>query len=105
MGLDWEFLLPAHAGQTAFAMAIGGRGVAGSESTFSAHDGALFDTSDGLLRLGTTDQPLHALVGVGTPLSQPVVWSGPFALSTHAAIVDARKRYASGGMGRLEPSF
>ena len=100
-----EFLVPAHAGQTAFAMAIAGRGVAGTASALSAHEAALFDTADGLLRLATTDQPLQALVGVGTPLGQPVVWSGPFALSSQSAIVDARKRFASGAMGTLAPSF
>ena len=100
-----EFLVPAHAGQTAFAMAIAGRGGAGTGSALSAHEAALFDTADGLLRLATTDQPLQALVGVGTPLGQPVVWSGAFALSSQSAIVDARKRFASGAMGTLAPSF
>ncbi|MDP3499439.1 MAG: pirin family protein [Myxococcales bacterium] len=100
-----EVLLPAQAGQTAFAMAIAGSGLAGNESSLSAHQGALFDTADGLMRLATMDTPLQALVGVGTPLGQPVVWSGPFALTSQAAIVDARKRFASGGMGHLAPSF
>lgn len=100
-----EVLLPAAAGQTAFAMAIAGSGVAGAGAALTAHDAALFDTSDGLVRLATKDQPLQALIGVGTPLGQPVVWAGPFALSSQAAIADARKRFASGAMGRLEPSF
>jgi redox-sensitive bicupin YhaK (pirin superfamily) len=99
-----EFLLPAHAGQTAFALAISGRGVAAMQS-LGAHEAALFDTSDGLVRLSTSDQSLQALVGVGTPLGQPIVWSGSFALSSQEAIVDARQRYVSGAMGRLDPSF
>jgi redox-sensitive bicupin YhaK (pirin superfamily) len=44
-------------------------------------------------------------VGVGTPLRQPVLWRGPFALSTREALEDAQRRYTLGRMGQLAPSF
>jgi redox-sensitive bicupin YhaK (pirin superfamily) len=96
--------LPAAAGQTAFAMAIGGAGFA-SGSPLSTHEAVLFDQQAGVMRLSTHGESLHALVGVGTPLEQPVLFRGPFALTSAEALEDARRRYAKGAMGHLAPSF
>jgi redox-sensitive bicupin YhaK (pirin superfamily) len=98
-------LVPAAKGQTAFAMAISGAGRAGTDTAFAAHTAVRFDDEAGVLELSTTDQALEALVGVGTPLGQPVLWRGPFALTSTEALEDARRRYAKGAMGQLEPSF
>ncbi|MDX2010798.1 MAG: pirin family protein [Myxococcaceae bacterium] len=97
--------VPAAAGQTAFALVVAGAGLAGAGSPLSAHEGVRFDDEAGVLELSTKTQALHALVGVGTPLQQQVLWRGPFALATAEAHEDARRRYASGAMGQLEPSF
>ncbi len=100
-----RFEVPVAKGDTAFAFAISGGGLAGESSAFSTHDAALFDTDAGLLTLSAGEAGLHALVGIGTPLNQPVVWSGPFALSSTEALTQAKRRYAKGEMGHLEPSF
>ena len=41
----------------------------------------------------------------GDPIGEPVVFGGPFAMTTRAEIQDAFARYERGEMGRLEPSF
>ena len=97
--------VPAAKGQTAFALAVAGAGLAGADRALSAHEAVRFDDEAGLLVLSTKGQPLQALVGIGTPLEQQVLWRGPFALTTPEAHDDARRRYASGAMGHLEPSF
>jgi redox-sensitive bicupin YhaK (pirin superfamily) len=45
------------------------------------------------------------LVGGGKPLRESFQSSGPFALSTNERLSDARKRFSSGAMGGLAPSF
>jgi redox-sensitive bicupin YhaK (pirin superfamily) len=97
--------VPAAKGQTAFAMAISGAGRAGRDTAFAAHEAVRFDDDAGVVELSTTSQPLQVLVGIGTPLGQPVLWRGPFALTSLDGLEDARRRYAKGAMGHLEPSF
>ncbi|MBL8952580.1 MAG: hypothetical protein JNK82_17505, partial [Myxococcaceae bacterium] len=63
------------------------------------------DRRAGTLRLETQAEPLGALVAVGAPLGQPVLWAGPFALTTREALADVQRRHAGGALGRLEPSF
>jgi hypothetical protein len=105
LGPNAQLEVPAAAGQTAFAFAIGGAGLAGEGAAFTEHQAVMFDDGAGVMRFATRAQPLHALVGVGTPLRQQVLWGGPFALTSAEALEDARRRYAQGAMGSLAPSF
>lgn len=41
----------------------------------------------------------------GPRLRQPLAFGGSFVMSTPEQLLDAKRRYASGGMGRLSPSF
>ncbi len=97
--------VPAAEGQTAFAFGISGAGFVGEGSAIAAHEAALFDQRAGHLHLETKGKAFQALVGIGTPLAQQVLWSGPFALASREAVEDARRRYAAGAMGHLEASF
>ena len=45
------------------------------------------------------------LLGGGVPLSEPFLFEGPFALSSRQRLSEAKRRYANGAMGTLEPSF
>jgi redox-sensitive bicupin YhaK (pirin superfamily) len=45
------------------------------------------------------------LVLMGAPIEQPVLFSGPFCMNDQAEIDDAYRRFRSGEMGRLTPSF
>lgn len=97
--------LPAAAGQTAFVLGVAGRAALGQGVPLGAHEGAVFDTLAGQLHLETQAEAFQGLVCIATPLQQPVVWAGPFALSSQAALADAQRRYQTGAMGRLAPSF
>lgn len=105
LGPHATFELPAARGQTAFGLAVAGAGHAGVDAPLAAHAAVLFDDEAGHLRLTAGAAGLQALVGVGTPLRQPVLWRGPFALSTREALEDAQRRYTLGRMGQLAPSF
>ena len=45
------------------------------------------------------------LVLIGTPIAEPVLFGGPFCMTTAADLDDARQRFTSGAMGQLSPSF
>ncbi|MEZ6187387.1 MAG: pirin family protein [Planctomycetota bacterium] len=49
--------------------------------------------------------PWRGAVFAGLPLEQPVMWSGPFAMTSAAELEAAVQRYRRGAMGQLTPSF
>lgn len=97
--------LPVDHGRTAFVLAVGGGGLVGPDTPLAAHQAALFDDEAGRVHLAGGRSGLQALLLVGTPLGQPVMWRGPFALTSAEALDAARRRYARGEMGHLDPSF
>lgn len=98
--------LPAPSAHTAFALAIRGAGAAGSaETTLVAHQAVGFAGDADRLRLVGGAGGLQALVGIGAPLREPVVFGGPFAMTSREEIHDAEARFRRGDMGALSPSF
>jgi redox-sensitive bicupin YhaK (pirin superfamily) len=83
--------------------------MAGDVGVLGSHYGALhgiFWSEEGENAVITGGQTLsRILVGGGKPLKEPYQFGGPFALSTSERLTDARRRFASGGMGALTPSF
>lgn len=51
------------------------------------------------------DDGATVLLLAGTPLSEPVLFQGPFCMNTSDQLDEARRRYTSGAMGTLSPSF
>jgi redox-sensitive bicupin YhaK (pirin superfamily) len=47
----------------------------------------------------------HVVVAGGVPIAEPLVFHGPFCMSTREDVVRVIEAYESGKMGRLEPSF
>lgn len=45
------------------------------------------------------------VVLAGAPIGEPVVFGGPFCMTTRADVADAQERFRRGEMGRLAPSF
>lgn len=43
------------------------------------------------------------LFGTGTPLNEPIVYGGPFVMTTPEQMAEAQLRFAKGEMGRLAP--
>jgi redox-sensitive bicupin YhaK (pirin superfamily) len=46
---------------------------------------------------------LAFMYGTGMHLKEPIVYGGPFVMTTTQQMVETRKRYASGQMGKLLP--
>jgi redox-sensitive bicupin YhaK (pirin superfamily) len=97
----------APAADTAFVFVVGGRGHVDGEATVAlpAHSAAGFVGDGDRLRLVAGDDGLHVLVGVGTPIGEPVVFGGPFAMTNADALREANARFRRGEMGHLDPSF
>lgn len=51
------------------------------------------------------DDPAVVVVIGGTPLREPIVFEGPFAMNTSAQVADAHRRYRAGDMGNMTASF
>lgn len=95
-GFDWT-LGPSDQG---FALVIHGRGEAAGLPLTAGH--ALSLAEGGEARI-TAHAPLRLACFSGTPLRQPLVCHGPFALSDEGQVVAALQRFQTGGMGRLSP--
>lgn len=102
-----EVELPANHPQTAFALVVKGNGRVGSDNAavISAHAAVGFEPDGDHLRLVGEKGGMQVLIGIGTPLREPIVFGGPFAMTHQADLLEAQARYQRGEMGRLEPSF
>lgn len=49
------------------------------------------------------EQPFHFIFASGTPHQEPIVYGGPFVMSTGEQMQDAKSRMAKGEMGKLLP--
>jgi redox-sensitive bicupin YhaK (pirin superfamily) len=105
-----QFDLPLVAGQSAFVLVVDGQATAGGDAHVESPAQALTQSlggaltaspAGGVLRLSTGPSPARLALFLGRPLREPVVWGGPFVMSTEADILDAKRRFAAGGMGQL----
>jgi redox-sensitive bicupin YhaK (pirin superfamily) len=69
------------------------------------HHVATLDPGIGDVRVTGGPDGGVALVLWATPIGEPVVFGGPFAMTNQADITDAQRRFRAGDMGRLAPSF
>jgi redox-sensitive bicupin YhaK (pirin superfamily) len=46
---------------------------------------------------------LAFMFATGTPHNEPITYGGPFVMTTPEQMTATKRRYAQGGMGRLEP--
>jgi redox-sensitive bicupin YhaK (pirin superfamily) len=89
---------------TCFGLVIAGSGTVGLGTEARAHQALGFDRAGDELVLAAGPSGLHLLVAGGAPIGEPVVFGGPFAMTTRADVDAAAARYRRGEMGRLEPS-
>lgn len=99
--------IDAPAGDTVFALVVRGRGhVDGDTKTaISAHSAAGFAGDGDRIRIASGNDTLQLLVGVGTPIGEPVVFGGPFAMTNAEDLREANARFRRGEMGHLDASF
>ncbi|MBL8716149.1 MAG: pirin family protein [Myxococcales bacterium] len=105
LGAWAEAVLPI-AAACCFLLVVSGGGTVGVDRTaIQAHDavGLAADGEDVVLAAGAGG--LQLLLGAGRPIGEPVVFGGPFAMTTERDLAAAKARYARGEMGRLERSF
>ncbi len=101
-------LLHAPDDQAAFALVVEGSGEVGpgEEAVRLDRHMAARLAAEGdacLVRAGAAG--LHVVLAMGRPLGEPVVFEGPFVMTTREEIADASARYEGGEMGRLAASF
>jgi hypothetical protein len=98
-----QVVLPTLEGQRAFLFAIAGKASVGGTDVGEGRVSLFTDAGDPpTLIVGSTG--FRALFAMGPPLHQPVVWGGPFAMTSEAEIRAAYARYQRGDMGTLAPS-
>jgi redox-sensitive bicupin YhaK (pirin superfamily) len=95
-------------GQARFAYVIDGAVDTGAaERTIRATRGTAvgYDEDGVVVEMTATNGPAHVVLAGGTPLREPVVFYGPFCMSTPDDIERAIRSYQTGAMGHLERSF
>jgi len=103
-----ELRVPLPAGHNGFVLAVAGDGSVGSEGERRAlpvHAAAVFANDGDEVHLAAGSKGLQVLFVAGKPIGEPVVFGGPFAMTSRAEVEAAFSRYERGEMGRLEPSF
>lgn len=66
---------------------------------------AAFPGPEDHLELTAGPDGASMLVLIGTPIAEPVLFGGPFCMTSDADLDDARQRFRNGSMGSLSPSF
>lgn len=100
--------LPIDPDQRCFAMSIAGAGATGPERArveLGPHSAVGFADDGDHVEITARAEGLHVLIAAGRPIGEPVVFGGPFAMTTRGELAAAQTRYERGEMGRLAPSF
>ena len=100
--------MPVVASHTAFGLVVQGDGHVGREATataIKAHAAVGFANDGDRLRWVAGKNGLQVLIGMGAPLGEPVVFGGPFVMTSQQAVREADQRFRRGEMGSLTPSF
>jgi redox-sensitive bicupin YhaK (pirin superfamily) len=103
-----ELRVPLPRGHNSTVLAIAGSGLVGADADRHAlpeHGAAAFADDGDEVALAAGSTGLEVLVLAGAPIGEPVIFGGPFAMTSRAEIQDAFARYERGEMGHLEPSF
>jgi redox-sensitive bicupin YhaK (pirin superfamily) len=79
--------------------------VVNGDSTLGTGAIAAFDGPGEMVDLVAGPDRSSLLFLIGTPIGEPVVFGGPFCMTSQAEVTDAQQRFRSGAMGNLAPSF
>jgi redox-sensitive bicupin YhaK (pirin superfamily) len=96
---DQKFVYPVTHGTNAFLVVVKGSLIVGTESVKESQAVA-FGREGGTLEI-STHVDSHFALFLGTPLNEPIVQHGPFAMTNQADIQRAIYDYQSGKMGAL----
>ncbi len=94
-----RFRYPVPQGHTAIVLVISGN-VSTEGADVAAGQAVAFRRTGGQLQL-VSEHGSHAMLFLGTPLEEPVVRHGPFAMTNSADLARAAADYQAGRMGHL----
>jgi redox-sensitive bicupin YhaK (pirin superfamily) len=97
-----ELALALPAGHTAAVVVLAGRARVNGSEPLGEAEMALLDRAGTGVTIAAEPATLALLLG-GEPLGEPVVFHGPFVMSTREEIYAAVRDYQSGRMGHLDP--
>lgn len=62
-----------------------------------------YDTKGKKVELVASEDGYEFMFGSGTPHNEPIIYGGPFVMTTTEQMADAQTRYYKGEMGKLDP--
>lgn len=89
-----------NADEMAFAYGLAGSGETDGQ-VVSAQAIVNFDTTGDQVLIQAQSNGFSFMFATGKPLREPIVYGGPFVMTTPQQMTETRKRYASGQMGTL----
>lgn len=100
--LQPQATIQLRADEMAFVYGLRGGGVIDGHN-FGAQTLVTFEASGHQLIVEARDEPVNFMVASGTPLNEPIVYGGPFVMSTAEQMSITRKRLGRGELGTLAP--
>ena len=88
--------------EMAFVYTIKGYGES-DRTKISAHELVNYDNSTLPIQVIAEDGDLEFMFATATPINEPIVYGGPFVMTTPEQMSDTKKRFGRGEMGTLEP--
>lgn len=101
---DSEITLPLPADQNCFLFIFSGAGFFANQIKVAEMQVLHLSPAGDQISLKATTSPLRLLVCGGQAIAEPIVWGGPFAMSSMLEVEQAYARFRSGLMGSLAPS-
>ncbi len=91
-----------NAEEMAFVYCLNGAG-ASDDTQFSAQNLLVFEQNIDSVTLKAGQQACEFMFATGKPLGEPIVYGGPFVMTTPEQMATTRRNYAEGKMGTLAP--
>ncbi len=91
--------------QNWFMFLMDGNGTISGKRKIEKHQALLLSKTGEQIILSAHTARLRILVCGGQSMGEPVVWGGPFCMTSREEIQLANTRFQNGQMGHLEPSF
>ena len=88
-----------------FIFVISGDGKIAGEINLQKHQAFLLSQESEQFQFESFSSTLRILVCGGQSIHEPIVWGGPFCMTSIEDIQKAKERFKKGEMGFLEPSF
>lgn len=90
-----------NADEMAFAFILNGSGIS-DLNEFANHGIVNFDTMGNQVEITAGEHGLEFMFGTGQPLNEPIVYGGPFVMTTPEQMHETRLRLGKGLMGKLD---